>query len=144
MNAPRFALATIIGAVVLHVVGYLIFTTAFADFYAAQSGSATGVMREGEVFWAVALGNLSYAALITYVMSRRPDAPSLADGALIGAVVGFLLWFTADFVLFGITNIATLTRTVVDPLLEVVHGGVAGVAIAAVARSQAGSAQQAV
>ena len=30
------------------------------------------------------------------------------------------------------TNIANLTRTVVDPLLEIVHGGIGGAVIAAV------------
>ena len=46
--------------------------------------------------------------------------------------MGFLLWCTADFVIYGTTNIANLTRTVVDPLLEIVHGGIGGAAIAAV------------
>ena len=47
-------------------------------------------------------------------------------------MVGFLLWFTADFMLYGITNVGNLTITVVDPLLELVHGAIAGGVIAAV------------
>jgi hypothetical protein len=46
--------------------------------------------------------------------------------------VGFLLWFTADFMFYGYTNLSTLTKTIVDPLLEIVHGGIAGAVIAAV------------
>jgi hypothetical protein len=47
----------------------------------------------------------------------------------VGAVVGFLLWFTVDFVFYGISNISNLTLTVVDPLVELVHGGIGGAAI---------------
>ncbi len=49
-----------------------------------------------------------------------------------GAVAGFLLWFTADFILYGVQNVSNLTRTLVDPLLEFVRGGIAGGVIAAV------------
>jgi hypothetical protein len=63
---------------------------------------------------------------------------SIGGGARIGAIVGFLLWCTVDFVYYSTTNIANLTRTVVDPLLEVVHGGIGGAVIAAVLGRMAG------
>jgi len=85
--------------------------------------------------WAVALGNLAYAALIMFVIGNRRGALSVGDAAWVGATVGFLLWFTADFTLYGLTNIANLTRTIVDPLLEIVHGGIGGAVIAAVLRA---------
>lgn len=135
MDAKRFATGTLVGGVVLYVVGYLIFTVAFASFYAANEGSATGVDRGGELVWAVALGNLAYAALIMFALGNRGGLASIGDAAWVGATVGFLLWFTADFTIYGITNIANLTRTVVDPLLEIVHGGIGGAAIAAVLRA---------
>ena len=132
MDAKRLVVGTLVGGVVLYAVGYVIFTTAFADFYAANAGSATGVDRGGELFWAVALGSLAYAALVMFVIGNRVSPLSIGGGARIGAIVGFLLWFTADFVFYGTTNIANLTRTIVDPLLEIVRGGIGGAAIAAV------------
>lgn len=51
---------------------------------------------------------------------------------MIGAVVGFLVWFTADFAIYDFMNVQNLTRTVVDPLLEAVHGGIGGGVIAVV------------
>ena len=54
---------------------------------------------------------------------------SIGAGVKVGAIVGFLVWFTADFTLYGLTNIANLTRTIVDPLLEIVHGGTGGAVI---------------
>ena len=132
MDTRRLATGTIVGGIVLFVLGYLIFDMAFASFYAANAGSATGVMREGQLLWAVALGSLAYAALITYVMSIASGPMTTGAGVTMGATVAFLLWFTVDFSLYGISNISNLTRTIVDPLLEAVRGGVAGAVIAAV------------
>lgn len=132
MDVKRFVAGTFVGGVALHAVGYVIFTRAFATFYAANAGSATGVDRGGELVWAVALGNLAYAALIVFALGNRGGSLSISEGAKVGAIVGFLLWFTAGFALYGLTNIANLTRTIVDPLLEIVHGGIGGAAIAAV------------
>jgi uncharacterized membrane protein len=129
MDAKRFVVGTLVGGVVLYVVGELIFTVAFAAFYAANVGSATGVDRSGELVWAVALGSLAYAALVMFAIGNRGGALSIGAGVKVGAIVGFLVWCTADFTLYGITNIANLTRTIVDPLLEIVHGGIGGAVV---------------
>src|SRR5437867_3384073 len=82
-------------------------------------------------FDALAVPGLRLPFLFTFAIGNRVGSLSIGGGAKIGAIVGFLLWFTADFILYGVTNIANLTRTVVDPLLEIIHGGI-GVVIAAV------------
>ncbi len=132
MDAKQLVTGTIAGGITLFVLGYLIFDLALADFYVANSGSATGLWRDASLVWAVILGTLSYAALITYVMANARGPMTMGTGVAIGAIVAFLLWFTVDFILYGYLNVATLTRTIVDPLLEAVRGGVAGAAIAAV------------
>lgn len=131
IDTKRFVVGTLVGGVTLFVAGYVIFDTAFASFYAANEGSATGVVRTPQLVWAVVLGSLSYGALVTLAIGNRPVS-SAGTGAKIGAVAGFLLWFTADFILYGVTNIQNLTRTVADPLLEAVRGGVAGAIVAVV------------
>jgi hypothetical protein len=131
MDPKRFVIGTLIGGITMYVVGYLIFDVAFGAFYAANAGSATGVSRDVNLVWSVALGSLSYAALVTLAIGNRPDSSTIGAGAMIGAVVGFLLWFTVDFILYGITNTANLTRTVVDPMLEFVRGGIGGAVIGA-------------
>jgi len=131
MDSKRFAAGTIVGGIVLYVVGWLLFTKAMGAYYAANAGTATGVARDGEILWAMLVGNLAYAALVTYTVLRGGQGASVTDGAKIGAIVGFLMWCTADFVFFGSTNIANLTRTIVDPVLEIIHGGIGGAAIAA-------------
>lgn len=133
MYAKRFLTGTIVGGVVLYAVGYLIFNMMFGSFYAANGGSATGVERSPQIQWAVLLGSFGYAALICYAMGAR-GALGLSGGARVGAVVGYLIWLTADFILYGSTNMSNLTVTIVDPLLEVVHGGIGGVVIGLVAQ----------
>ena len=130
MDIKRVMTGTLVGGIILYAVGYLVFDLAFGEFYAANTGSATGVERDPQLVWAVALGTLSYAALVTLGIGSGSSSSNVGAGVKVGAVVGFLLWFTVDFILYGITNVGNLTRTVVDPLLELVRGGIAGGVIA--------------
>jgi uncharacterized membrane protein len=137
MDTKRFAVGTVVGGIVLAVVGYLIFDLAFKNFYAANAGSATGVDRPSQIVWAMAIANAAYAALVTYAIERGSDDVTVSAGARIGAIVGCLVWATTDFVYFGSTNIHNLTVTIVDPLLEIVHGGIGGAAIVVALRALA-------
>ncbi len=88
--------------------------------------------RDTLVIWAVALGTVSYAALLTLAIGTRAGSATIVDGLKIGAIVGFLLWFTVDFILYGIWNVSNLTAAIADSLLELVRGGIGGAVIAAV------------
>jgi hypothetical protein len=132
VDTKRFVTGTLVGGLTLYAVGYVIWNMLFADFFAANAGTATGVPREAQLIWAVALGNLAHGALYTLAIGGRGDSPTVGAGLRIGAAVAFLVWAGTDFILYGVMNVSTLTATVVDPLLELVHGGIAGVVIAAV------------
>jgi hypothetical protein len=132
MDIKRFLIGTVVGGITLYVLGYLIFDLAFGEFYAANRGSATGVVRDSQLMWPIAMGSLSYAALLTLAVMSRGSSVTIAGGLNVGAIVGFLLWFTVDFIFYGNFYISNLTLAVVDPLLEIVRGGVGGAVIAAV------------
>lgn len=132
MDIKRILIGTVVGAITLFILGYLIFELAFAEFYAANMGSATGVVRDNPLIWATALGSISYAALLTLAIETRGDSVAIVDGLKIAAIVGFLLWFTVDFTFYGIFNLTNLTLAIVDPLLELIHAGITGGVIAAV------------
>lgn len=136
MTATQLAAGTVVGAVTLSATGYVMFWAVLGNFYtyALSTGSATGVAREPPLIWAVALGALSYAALVTLAIGNRIGAPTVGAGIKVGAVVGFLVWFTADFMLYGISTVLNLTSALIDPLLEVVPSAIAGGVIAAVLR----------
>jgi uncharacterized membrane protein len=137
MNTKQWVGGTVGGAVVLFVVGYVIFELLLSDFYASNSGTATDVMRETQIIWAVAVGALAYAALILYAMRGNAATLDVGSGAKVGATVGFLIWACADFTLYGISNINTLTLAIVDPLAELVRGGITGAAVAMLVRKLA-------
>jgi hypothetical protein len=132
MNMKRLTIGSIVGLVALYIIGVVFWEMIFADFFAANAGSAEGVDREQKIIWAVALGTLFYAALVTLMLEARSGATSIVDGVKVGALVGFLLWGTADFILFGYMNLNNLTATIADSVLEAVRGGIAGAVIAAV------------
>jgi hypothetical protein len=131
MNMKRFAVAALVGGITMWVVGYLIWGLVFADFFAANTGSATGVIRDAILLWATALGTLSFAVLVTLAVNSA-DGSSVGEGFKIGATVGFLVWLSADFITYGVTNIWNLTATIVDPLLAIVWSGIGGAVIAVV------------
>lgn len=129
MNAKQWVIGTVVGGLVVFGAGWVLFEMLLGDYYAANAGTATGVEKDPQILWAVAVGALAYAALIIYAM--RGQAANMMSGMKVGAIVGFLLWATADITLFGITNLNNLTLTMVDPLVELVRGGITGAVLGA-------------
>ena len=132
MNIKRLGIGSVVGAITLYLLGMLIWQTLFAEFFDANSGSAVGVDREAPIVWAVMVGTLFYATLLTLSLESSSASKSLVQGLKVGVVMGALLWGTADFIIYGFTNLSTLTGTVADTLLEGIRGGIAGGVIAAV------------
>ncbi len=132
MDAKRFVIGTLVGGITMYLVGYLIWVLAFAEFFAANVGSATGVARESSLVWAVVLGTFSLSALVTLAVGSQAGGFTILNGLKVGAIVGFLVWFGVDFMHFGVRNISNLKATIVDPLLEIVRTGIGGAVIAAV------------
>ena len=125
-------IGSIVGGVTLYILGYVFWGMVFADFFAANAGSAEGVPRETEILWASGLGTLLYAALVTMTIEARSGTTSVVDGLKAGAIVGFLIWGTADFILFANFNLSNLNATIADIVLEAVRAGVGGAVIAVV------------
>lgn len=132
MSTKQCAVGTVVGGIVTFGLGYLIFDMLLGDFYAANGGSATGVEKDPPLYWSLAVGALAYAALIVYAMKSQAASANVTSGMKVGAVVGFLIWACADFTFYGGTNIGNLTITVVDPLVEIVRGGIVGAVLGAV------------
>jgi hypothetical protein len=131
MDSKRLIIGTIVGGIVLYVVGSLFWGMMFADFFESNVGSATGVTRDPQLIWSVVIGTLAYGMLLTLSIESQSGSASVVDGAKVGAVVGMLIWITADFILYGTSNVSNLTGTVADTALEFVRGGVCGAVIAA-------------
>jgi len=133
MNAKQLSVSILVGTIVSMIVGYVIWDVLVADFFASNMGSATGVMRDTQLVWAVIVGTAAYTALIALALGAQSGEPTIAGGLKIGAIVGFLVWFSVNFIYLGIMNVNTLTIAIVDPILEAIRAGITGAAIAAVA-----------
>lgn len=123
MKGKRILIGTLIGGVAMYVLGYLIFELALGRFYATNA--------EGTVQWAVALGTLSLAALVTLAIESSGGALTIGRGFSIGAIVGFLVWSGVDLIGYGLSNVPNLQGVIVDPLLQFVRTSVGGAVIAA-------------
>ena len=134
----RLITGTVAGGITLFVLGYLVYGLAMADFFANNTGSATGVDRETPIFWAIAVGEFSMAALVTLALGWK-GASSTADGFKTGALVGLLVALMFNFIMYGVTNISNLTAAMVDPVISLVRVGIGGAVIAMVLGKMGGS-----
>ena len=136
MTLQRLALGTVVGGLVLFLLGYLVYGVLFASFFATNVGTATGVAREPFNFVALLLGQLAFAAILTMIFNWGA-VRSASQGAKIGALAGLLFFLGIDLTLYATTNVQNLAASLVDPLLAAVLFAVSGAVIASVTRPKA-------
>jgi hypothetical protein len=128
MDSKKRIMATLAGFVTLFLLGWILYGMLLVDFYAANSGGATGVMRsEMEmVWWALVLGNVLQAYLLVYIFSKWTTVNTFGGGLQAGIVIGLILGFAFNLTMYGTTNIMNLTSALVDPLVSAAMMGVTG------------------
>ena len=127
-------------AFTLFVLGFLVYGLALADFFAANTVSGTDLIRDAPLFWAIGIGNLALAALLTLVMGywaniARPGdglKASAIDGLKAGAIFGVLLGVAIGVTLYGAWNALNLTATLANVVLGTVRLALGGAVIGAV------------
>lgn len=130
MNLKQLAIGTVVGAITLLVVGFLLFGVILANFYVENTGFAVDAFRAGMVEWAFILSSVPFSLLITLCILRQPGTATLRQGFQAGAVIGFLIWLGTDLTTYSLTHLWTLTIVIVDPIVAAFQNGVAGTAIA--------------
>lgn len=120
-----FLLATVAGAVTLFVVGGVIYGL-LEDFF------ANDVARTVPVWWALGLGQLLHAAVLTLVLSWR-GVVSGWEGFQAGAVFGALLGLGMALMGYAtMDDVQTLATVGGHTLIGIVNNGTAGALIAVV------------
>lgn len=125
----RFAVATIVGAVVLMVLGFVFYGLLLMDFFAANTGTATGVVKDPPDWLWLSLGQIAGAALLTLVIGWA-GAKSPAAGLKVGAIFGFLMSLGIGLTMLGTTNTTTLVAAIVDPFVAAAMFGITGAVVA--------------
>ena len=121
-------IAIVAGAAVLFVLGGLIYGALLAGFYEANQGSAIGINREVPIWWATMVGELGFAALLTYVF-RHGGVATASAGLRVGAIFGLLFGLALSFNLYGVTNWSNITVAFVEPFVTGVRVALAGAVI---------------
>ena len=126
----RMFLATLAGAATAAVLAVLIFGLALGPFFAANVGSATGVSKDPPALVWVLLARLPLALMLALAISKWGDSTSLAGGARVGAIFGFLVTSGFDLTTYGFTNVsnlpATLLGIIVSTAVFAMEGAVIG------------------
>ncbi len=121
----NFLLATVAGAVTLFVVGGF-FYGFFADFF------ANDVSKPVPIWWALGLGELLFAAILTLVLGWKGVASGkegFQAGALFGALLGLGMGLMGYATMEDVQTLATVCG---HTLIGVVSNGAAGAVIARV------------
>lgn len=124
----NFALATVVGAVVLFVLGYLIFELALGGFYESNVGTATGVMRDSPQWLWFIIAVLAWSAVLTLALSWSGSTDAMS-GFKAAALIALLIGISFDFGQYAWTNLNTLTFALVDPIVGAIHSGIGGAVI---------------
>ena len=124
----NFAMATIAGAVVLFIVGYLVYGLALESFYASNAGTATGVMKEAPEWLWLILSTVAWGATLTLILGWAGSTDP-AGGFKTAAIVALLVGISFNFGQYSFTNLSTLTLTLVDPIIGAIHSGIGGAVI---------------
>ena len=124
----RVLIAVVAGGVTYALLGALIYVAILGGFYEANLGSATGVLRELPVTWAMAVSQLGLAGLVTYVFLHA-DVATAVGGLKAGAIFGLLFGIAVAFDLYGVTNWSNVTVAFVEPFVTATRIALGGAVI---------------
>ena len=135
MITQRLLIGTLVGAVVFTLAGYLAYGVVFADFFANNGGSATGVQRDPFDFVSLVAGQVVFGALLTMILIWA-SAANVIQGVKIAFVTGLLVFLGIDMTMYATTNIQNLKASLVDPIIGGFLFAIAGAAIMAVTKGK--------
>ena len=131
MNS-KLLVAGVVGGIVAQILGFVFYAFLFADFFASNLGSATGLMKDpADVNIVVILiGHLAIGFLLAIIFGSWANIKTFAEGAKAGAIFGLLIAIGFDFIMYATTNASNLTATLVDPLIGAVMMAITGGVVA--------------
>ncbi len=133
MTTKNQLLATLVGFIVLFLLGWLFYGFLLMDFYTNNTGSASGVMRSDDdmIWWALLVGNLFQTYFLVFIYSKMSNIDSFMSGLKIGAILGFIWGLAMNLSMYGTTNIMNINSVVVDPFVSAIMIGITGGVIGA-------------
>lgn len=122
-------LATLVGAVVMFFLGYLVWGIATVDFF--EKHSTINAMKEVPDMGMIALSNLiAVFALSTLYGKWARGHHSLSQGFQFGVWIGVFTGLGLGLLNYGTTELMDLTGYMAEAVLEIVFYGILGAIIA--------------
>ncbi|NND32024.1 MAG: hypothetical protein HKN76_05485 [Saprospiraceae bacterium] len=128
MNTQKFLIGSVVGGVVLFLMGFLFYVALLGSFFETHS-SGGNYMKDPPNFLFIILGNLATGALLSYIFTKWAGIKTAATGLQAGAVIGLLAGLGWDLLMFGTADLMDITGTIVDVIVYTIMMAVAGAAI---------------
>lgn len=132
MNKKLF-IATLAGAVLQFLLGWLIYGILLADFMESNTTQFEGLMKDmsGAGFMVgVFLSGLVMSFLLAYIFQRWAKFETFMQGLYAGAFFGFFLALSFDLYFYSSMNLMTVSGTIVDIISTTITSALLGGMIA--------------
>ena len=137
----RVLVATLAGAIVMFLLGYLIFGVLLNSFMQANVNQYTGMIKNPPNFMLLIGANLVLAWLLAFVGDYWAGIRNFASGLKLGALITFpvVLWSDLQFEAFAniyIGYVPIIVNVLAGTLLGAISGGVIGLVLGMVDKKQ--------
>ena len=133
MDTKKFTIGTLVGGIAYFLLGYLFYVVALAGFFKSHSNPSSPERAMADfVWWAMILGNLALAALLSWIILKMGNVNSFSKGARLGLAVGFFAQLSRDMIAYATANMMDLTGMLSDVVVAAILAAIVGGIIAVV------------
>lgn len=126
----KMLIGALIGAIVFFFSGWLVYGILLVDTMATFTNTACSRPMEEMNMGLMVAGNLGFGLLYAYILSSSSKFASLSGGAVGGAIIGLLMSFSYDTMIYAQSTMMTsYTGVIYDMVSWTVLSVLAGAAI---------------
>ena len=121
-------LATLVGAVVMFFLGYLIWGVATVDFFADHT--IVNTMKEVPNLGLIAVGNLVGAFVLSTLYSKWARGHhSMSEGFQFGAWIGVFVGIAMGLIWYATADWMDMTGHIAEAVIDIIYYGIIGAVI---------------
>jgi hypothetical protein len=122
----RLIIASIAGAVLYFLLGWLIYGILLTGFYEANTVHYEGLYKAMPNLALLFISNLTMAFLMSLIFQRWAKFTGFSKGMTGGIILGFFISLTYDLSFLSMFNLYNAPATIVDVLVSTVIVGIVG------------------
>lgn len=128
----KFFLAVLTASVLAFFGGWLIFGIIFNEYYSSNTNEAAKLLMKSPTnMWAVAVSNIAWALLITWVL-QKTGSTNMMKGFRTSLWVSFLVVLVFNLSMYAFWNIYELPFLIADSVISSIFWGIVGSASGAI------------